>query len=141
MITNFSYLRYSFQNKHIKYYEDKTLSKITFPENSTDYRDIILTSLDDDQAENIITLDLQGKTALTDYMFIASGRSKRHVNAIAHHLLRHLKEEGIKNAQISGIQNCDWVLIDIGDAIIHIFRPEVRQFYNLEQIWNHKTSK
>lgn len=68
-------------------------------------------------------------------MVVASGRSQRHVGAVADHLLRHLKESGLKNIQVEGLPNCDWVLVDAGDVVVHIFRPEVRDFYNLEKMW------
>lgn len=92
-------------------------------------------SLDDDQAQEILTIDLRGKSAMADYMVVASGRSQRHVGAVADHLLRHLKESGLKNIQVEGLPNCDWVLVDAGDVVVHIFRPEVRDFYNLEKMW------
>ena len=95
----------------------------------------ILQSLDDDQAQEILTIDLRGKTAFADYMVVASGRSQRHVGAVADHLLRNLKSRGLKNIQVEGLPNCDWVLVDAGDVVVHIFRPEVRDFYNLEKMW------
>ena len=96
----------------------------------------ILKSLDDDQAQEILTIDLRGKTAFADYMVVASGRSQRHVGAVADHLLRSLKGRGLKNIQVEGLTNCDWVLVDAGDVVVHIFRPEVRDFYNLEKMWD-----
>ena len=98
-------------------------------------RDAALKILDDDKAEDIIALDLEGKTSLADVMLIASGRSHRHVGAIADHLRRRLKELGVKDLRVEGAPHCDWVLIDAGDLIVHVFRPEVREFYNLERIW------
>ncbi|PLW76415.1 ribosome silencing factor [Cohaesibacter celericrescens] len=97
--------------------------------------DLILTSLDDSKAEEILPIDLRGKSSLADYMIIASGRSHRHVGAVADRLLRDLKDNGLGNAHVEGMPNCDWVLIDTGDHIVHIFRPEVREFYNIEKMW------
>lgn len=95
----------------------------------------LLASLDDSQAEDIITIDLRGKSALGDYMVIASGRSQRHVGAVADHMLRALKEIGVRDVHIEGLEANDWVLVDTGDIIIHIFHPEIREFYNIEKIW------
>ncbi|MBP0617976.1 ribosome silencing factor [Jiella sp. KSK16Y-1] len=92
-------------------------------------------SLDDSKGEEIVSIDLRGKSALADYMVVVSGRSNRHVTAIADHLLRLLKEQGLGNAKVEGLQNGDWVLIDSGDIIVHIFRPEIRSFYNIEKMW------
>jgi ribosome-associated protein len=95
----------------------------------------ILTSLEDSKAEDIVTIDIAGKSALADYMVVASGRSQRHVSAIAEHIDRDLSEAGGRIARIEGVPHCDWVLLDAGDVIVHIFRPEVRSFYNLEKMW------
>ncbi len=92
-------------------------------------------SLEDDKAEDLIVYDLEGRTTLADQMIIASGRSARHVAALADHVLRRIKELGGKRARVEGLPNADWVLIDTGDLIVHLFRPEVRAFYNLERIW------
>ena len=92
-------------------------------------------SLDDDQAIDVLTIDLKGKSSLGDYMIIASGRSQRHVGAVADHLLRRIKDEGYGTAHVEGLPQADWVLIDTGDIIVHLFRPEVREFYNLEKMW------
>jgi len=95
----------------------------------------ILNSLDDAKAEDVITINLHGKTTLADAMIVATGRSNIHVGAIAERLIGALK--GRQRApRVEGQQNCDWVLIDAGDVIVHIFRPEVRQFYNLEKMWS-----
>ncbi|MBO6754695.1 MAG: ribosome silencing factor [Roseibium sp.] len=102
---------------------------------AADLLDIVLTSLDDSKAEDIVTLDIAGKSSLADHMVIVSGRSHRHVSAIADHLLRDLKIAGAGAAKVEGQSACDWVLIDTGDVIVHIFRPEVRSFYNLEKMW------
>ncbi|WP_106752599.1 ribosome silencing factor [Pannonibacter carbonis] len=95
----------------------------------------ILASLDDAKAEDVVSLNIAGKSALADYMVIVSGRSHRHVGAIADHLLRDLKEAGYGNPRAEGQSHCDWVLVDAGDVIVHVFRPEVRGFYNLERMW------
>lgn len=97
--------------------------------------ELILNCLDDDKAQEIISIDLSGKTALADHMVIASGRSNRHVSAISDHILRTLKQEGYGRCRIEGMPHCNWVLIDAGDVIVHVFKPEVREFYNLEKMW------
>jgi ribosome-associated protein len=97
--------------------------------------DTVLASLEDSKAENIVSIDIQGKSSLGDYMVIASGRSHRHVSAVADHLLKALKDAGLGNARVEGLASADWVLIDSGDIIVHVFRPEVRAFYNLEKMW------
>lgn len=95
----------------------------------------VLASLDDSKAENIVSIDIQGKSSLADHMVIASGRSHRHVAAVADHVLKALKDAGLGNARVEGLSGADWVLIDAGDVIVHVFRPEVRDFYNLEKMW------
>ena len=97
---------------------------------------LVLDSLEDDKAEDIVAIDLRGKSSVTDIMIVASGRSARHVNALADHLVRKLKDHGSGKARVEGMQTCDWVLIDAGDVIVHLFRPEVRSFYNLEKMWS-----
>ena len=98
--------------------------------------ELVLASLDDDKAEDVVSIDLEGKSSVTDVMVIASGRSNRHVGAIADHIIRKLKEVGHGRAKVEGLKTCDWVLIDAGDVIVHIFRPEVREFYDLEKMWS-----
>ena len=98
--------------------------------------DRILTSLDDDKAENIVTIDLEGRSALCDAAVIASGRSSRHVAAMAEHLSRRLKEAGYGTRPVNGQGQGDWVLVDAGDVIVHLFRPEVRDYYDLEGMWS-----
>ena len=98
-------------------------------------RDLILRSLDDDQAEATVTIDLAGKTSFADYMIIASGRSTRQVASMAQHLLERLKAAGVASVEIEGLPQADWVLVDAGDVIVHLFRPEVRSFYNIEKMW------
>ena len=95
----------------------------------------VLASLEDSKAENIVSIDIQRKSSLGDYMVIASGRSHRHVSAVADHLLKALKDAGLGMARVEGLSGADWVLIDSGDIIVHVFRPEVREFYNLEKMW------
>ncbi|WP_332872460.1 ribosome silencing factor [Pontibaca salina] len=97
--------------------------------------DHILTSLADDKAEDIVQIDLRGKTAIGDFMVIASGRSTRQVSAMADKLVERLKRDFGRVARIEGKDTGDWVLIDTGDVIVHIFRPEVREFYQLEKMW------
>ncbi len=96
---------------------------------------LVLKSLDEDKAEDIVSIDLAGKTPIADYMVVASGRSQRHVSAVADHLVRRLKEDGFGAAHVEGMRQGDWVLIDGGDVVIHVFRPEVREFYRLEKMW------
>lgn len=98
--------------------------------------DAILARLDDDKAQEVVLIDLKGKSSMADTMIVASGRSHRHVGALADHLLRLLKEHGLGKAKVEGLPHCDWVLIDAGDIIVHLFRPEVRAFYNIEKIWS-----
>jgi ribosome-associated protein len=95
----------------------------------------ILSRLDDMKAEETVTIDLRGKSAYSDYMVVTTGRVNRHVGAIAENVTKALKEDGIKNIHVEGLPNCDWVLIDSGDVIVHVFRPEVREFYNIERLW------
>jgi ribosome-associated protein len=98
--------------------------------------DVVLETLDAAKAEDVVTIDLRGKTSIGDHMVLASGRSQRHVGAVADQLIKTLKDEGYGRARVEGQPHCDWVLIDTGDVIVHIFRPEVREFYNLEKMWS-----
>jgi ribosome-associated protein len=93
-------------------------------------------SLDDDKAEDIVTIDLKGRSSLTDALVIATGRSARHVSAIAENLARRLKEAGYGTRGIDGLEQGDWVLVDAGDVIVHLFRAEVRDYYDLEGMWS-----
>ena len=97
--------------------------------------ELAVKSLDDDKAEDIVVIDLAGKTSIADYMVVASGRSSRQVGAMAEHLREKLKVAGAPTVEVEGMAQADWVLIDAGDVIIHLFRPEVRTFYNLEKMW------
>jgi len=96
---------------------------------------LILARLEEDQAANTIQIDLRNKSTIADTMVVTSGRSNRHVNAIAEHVIESLHKSGAARVRVEGMPNCDWVLIDAGDVILHIFRPEVRSFYNLEKMW------
>ena len=96
---------------------------------------VILTSLDSSKADEVVKIDLRGKSEMADWMVIASGRSSRQVAAIAEHLVDTLKQDHGRLAKIEGKDAGDWVLIDVGDAIVHVFRPEVREFYQLEKMW------
>ena len=96
----------------------------------------ILQILDDAKAEDTTAIDLAGKSPMADYMVISSGRSDRHVGAIAEQLRTKLKRHGVSGIRVEGLPHCDWVLVDTGDIIVHIFRPEVRSFYNLEKMWS-----
>jgi ribosome-associated protein len=97
---------------------------------------LLLERLDDEKAQDIVFIDLKDKSSVADGMIVASGRSHRHVGAMADHLLRALKDAGHGRARVEGLPHCDWVLIDAGDVIVHLFRPEVRAFYNIEKIWS-----
>jgi ribosome-associated protein len=96
---------------------------------------LVLARIDDMKAEDTVTIDLTGKTSIADAMVVTSGRSNRQVGAIADHLLDDLAKAGVPNLRVEGLPHCDWVLIDAGDVIVHVFRPEVRAFYNLEKMW------
>ena len=95
----------------------------------------IETSLDADKAEDIETIDLRGQTALADYMIVASGRSSRQVSALAEKLSDRLRTRGVKQIRVEGTDQGNWVVLDAGDIIVHLFRPEVREFYNIEKMW------
>ena len=97
---------------------------------------IVLAQLEDAKAEDIIAINLDGKTAIADNMVVASGRSNRHVGAIADQLVDKLMEAGHRHIRVEGMDQCDWVLVDAVDVVIHLFRPEVRSFYNLEKLWS-----
>lgn len=97
---------------------------------------IVMAQLEDAKAEDIIAINLDGKTAIADNMVVASGRSNRHVGAIADQLVEKLKEAGHRHIRVEGMDQCDWVLVDAVDVVVHLFRPEVRSFYNLEKLWS-----
>ncbi|MBK0401258.1 ribosome silencing factor [Limibaculum sp. M0105] len=96
---------------------------------------LIVSSLDQDSAEEIVTIDLGGKSSIADHMVVCSGRSSRHVAAVAEKLIERLKSEAGVIARVEGKEAADWVLIDAGDVIVHVFRPEVRSFYQIEKMW------
>lgn len=98
--------------------------------------ELIASSLEDDKAIDIVAIDLRNKTILADYLVIATGRSQRHVGAVAERLIERLKESERRPVGVEGLPRCDWVLIDAGDVIAHVFRREVREFYNLEKMWS-----
>ena len=97
---------------------------------------IVMDQLADAKAEDIVAINLDGKTAIADNMVVASGRSNRHVGAIADQLVDKLKEAGHRHIRVEGMDQCDWVLVDAVDVVVHLFRPEVRSFYNLEKLWS-----
>lgn len=96
---------------------------------------LVQKSLNDDKALDVVVIDLGGKTTIADFLVIASGSSQRQVGAMADHLRERLKAKGVQGIAVEGANQCDWVLIDTGDIIVHLFRPEVREFYNLEKMW------
>ena len=98
---------------------------------------LVLTRVDDMKAEDTVTIDLTGKTSIADAMVVTSARSNRQVGAIADRVVQDLHKAGLKNVRVEGMRNCDWVLIDAHDVIVHVFRPEVRTFYQLEKMWAH----
>jgi ribosome-associated protein len=102
----------------------------------SDLLKLVLNCLDDAKAEDVTAIDLDGKGAFADQMVIATGRSNRHVSAIAEQLVEKLKAAGIRELRVEGVPQCDWVLVDSGDVVTHVFRPEVRSFYNLEKLWS-----
>ncbi|WP_340316659.1 ribosome silencing factor [Rhizorhabdus argentea] len=109
---------------------------MTAQDPSAKLHELVLKSLDDDQAVETVTIPLAGKSSIADHMVIASGRSTRQVASMATKLADKIKSETGKNVRIEGLPTADWVLIDAGDVIVHLFRPEVRSFYNLERMWN-----
>ena len=97
---------------------------------------IVLSRLDDMKAEDTTTIDLRTESTIADYMVVTSGRSNRHVGAVADQVLEDLRQAGFTSIRVEGMPLCDWVLIDAGDVIVHVFRPEVRRFYNIEKMWS-----
>ena len=97
--------------------------------------DLVLAALDDAKAEDVVSIDVKDKTSIADHMVVASGRSQRHVGAIADQVEKLLREKGYGRIKVEGLEQCDWVLVDAGDVIVHLFEPEVRTFYNLEKMW------
>ena len=101
-----------------------------------DLHALVLAQLDDDQALDVVSIPLEGKSSVADYMVIASGRSTRQVASMAQKLAEKVKQNGFGPAKVEGLPAADWVLIDAGDVVVHLFRPEVRSFYNLERMWS-----
>ncbi|QDH36044.1 ribosome silencing factor [Porphyrobacter sp. YT40] len=102
---------------------------------------LVMDQLDDDQAQEIVSIPLEGKSSIADHMVIASGRSTRQVAAMAQKLAEKIKQAGFGHARVEGLPAADWVLIDAGDVVVHLFRPEVRSFYNLERMWSFEGSE
>jgi ribosome-associated protein len=102
--------------------------------NAEEILSLVLTRLDDMKAENTVTIDLRNKSSIGDYMVVSSGRSQRHVGSVADRVVEDLRKAGVR-ARVEGTPHCDWVLIDAGDVVVHVFRPEVRDFYKLEKMW------
>jgi len=113
----------------------RTIASTTEALPVSDLVTLVESSVDDDKAEDIVVIDLTGKTSIADFMVIATGASQHQVGAMAEHLRERIKAAGVKGLAIEGASQCDWVLIDAGDVVIHLFRPEVRAFYALEKMW------
>jgi ribosome-associated protein len=105
------------------------------PPSADDVLQAVKSSLDHDKADDVVVIDLAGKTSIADYMIVASGTSKRHIAAMSDHILEKVKEMGATSVAVEGTGHCDWVLIDGGDVLVHLFRPEFREFYALERLW------
>jgi ribosome-associated protein len=116
-----------------KNHQNETIT--SSPHNVEELKHFILHALDDEKAENSEVIDLHGKSDIADYMIVTTGRSNRHVGAIADNLALKLKTIGIHDVSLEGLEKCDWVLVDAYDIIIHIFRQEIRELYNLEKMW------
>ncbi len=104
-------------------------------------KELIETFLDSKKAQDIVSIDLRGRSSIADFLIIASGTSQRQVGSMAESLREDLKKKGLKNVRLEGIPQCDWVLVDAGDVIVHLFRPEIRTFYNLEKMWSVESSE
>ncbi len=100
---------------------------------------MVESTLDDDKAQGAVVINLSGKTDIADFMVVASGTSQRHISSMAHHLREKLKSNGLKDVTIEGEPQCDWILIDAGDIVVHLFRPDIREFYGLEKLWGDPT--
>lgn len=111
------------------------MSGLPHAQEGVDLLQVIRTSLDDDKAEDVVVIDLRGKSEIADWMVIASGRSSRQVAAIADKLIERVKDATGRTAKVEGKEAADWVLVDTGDVVVHVFRPEVREFYQLEKMW------
>lgn len=123
------------QGKH-ETRKERIINDIATPPEGDSLLDLVTTSLDSDKAEDIVTIDLANKSSIGDHMVIATGRSQRQLSAMADHLVSKLKDRGMKAVSIEGANQGDWVLIDAGDVIVHLFRPEIRDFYGLEKMWS-----
>ena len=110
-------------------------------DNSLDLKNKIIKKLDSNKALDIVSIDLEGKSSIADYMIIASGTSSRHIQALAEQVLSQFKKNGIKNCKIEGSESNDWKLVDAQDIIVHIFHPEKREFYDLEKMWSQEIPK
>ncbi len=110
---------------------------LTMPSDKGEHplHDLVMSQLDDDQAQEIVSIPLEGKSSVADFMVVASGRSTRQVASIAQKLSEKVKQAGLGPVRIEGLPAADWVLVDAGDVVVHLFRPEVRTFYNLERMW------
>ncbi|MEO1562215.1 MAG: ribosome silencing factor [Pseudomonadota bacterium] len=97
--------------------------------------DLVINSLHSDKAEDVVSIDIEGKSSVADHIVVASGRSTRQVAAIAEKLSQRVKEGFGINAKVEGKETADWVLLDLGDVVVHVFRPEVREFYQIEKMW------
>lgn len=117
----------------------KTAAADVAHDSATKTLKLVLGRLEDMKAEETVTIDLRGKSAFSDYLVVTTGRANRHVGAIAENVAKGLKEAGQKKLHVEGMTNCDWVLIDTGEVILHVFRPEVREFYNIERLWAQNT--
>ena len=115
--------------------EEKPISKLHIALDADEILKLITTSLDDDKAEDVLTIPLQGKSVLADYIVVASGASSRQVAAMAEHIEFKLKQNKVAILGLEGLRQANWVLIDANDVIVHLFRPEVRDFYGLERMW------
>ena len=122
-------------SKPIRKEKDTISVKKKTPPESKQLLNLVTASLDDDKANDVTVIDLAGKTSFADHMVIATGTSQRHLTTMAEHLRENMKSEGVPRVALEGLSQCDWVLLDGGDIIVHLFRPEVREFYDLEKIW------
>ena len=113
----------------------KTTSQTPAETSAPPVLDVVLKSLEDAKAEQTVDIDIAGRSSLADHMVVTSGRSNRHVVAVADQVVKALRDAGFGKPRVEGLPHADWVLVDAGDVIVHIFRPEVREFYNLERMW------
>ncbi|HEY9566877.1 MAG TPA: ribosome silencing factor [Thalassobaculum sp.] len=122
--------------KRCKQEKEHPITHFTTPPEGEGLLELVTKSLDDDKAEDIVAIALANKSSIGDHMVIATGRSQRQVAAMADHIVTKLKDRGLKNVSVEGASQGDWVLIDTGDVIVHLFRPEIRDFYGLEKMWS-----